>query len=97
MGIMPRMTLSLRIGRSALIGALGHCPSLNYWRPAMTHAALAKCPCLVIKTYGSDKYDRYLVDVFLLPGATDPYEVAAKGKLLNQMLIDAGFAELYQS
>ena len=39
--------------------------------------------------------DRYLVDVFILPGCRDPHQVAAKGKLLNQMLLDEGLAEVW--
>ena len=34
---------------------------------------------LVVKTYKSDQWDRYLVDVFYLPKATDMIKVAAQG------------------
>ncbi len=63
---------------------------------AYVQAVLAKCPCPVIKTYGSDKYDRYLVDVFVLPNSRNPHDVAAKGKLLNQMLLDEGLARVWE-
>lgn len=52
-------------------------------------------PFVVVKTYGSDKYDRYLADVFVLPAAIDPLEVAAKGALLNQQILDEGLGEVY--
>jgi len=51
----------------------------------------------VIKTYGYEKYDRTLTDLFYLPGETDPEIVAAKGVLLNQRLFDAGLAVTYQA
>ncbi|MDP8213088.1 MAG: thermonuclease family protein [Candidatus Zapsychrus exili] len=59
---------------------------------------LAKVPFVVIKTYGSDKYDRYLVDVFYTRGgqSLDPQQVASQGKLLNQELLDRGFATIYK-
>ena len=31
----------------------------------------------------------------ILPGCHDPREIAAKGGLLNQMLLDAGLAEIW--
>ncbi len=46
---------------------------------------------LVIKTYGYDKYDRPLADIFYLPGETDAHKVAAEGRFLNQELVDQGF------
>lgn len=57
---------------------------------------LKSCLCIVIKTYGEDKYARDLVDVFVLPSSRDPHQVASKGKLLNQMLLDEGLAELWK-
>ncbi len=51
---------------------------------------------IVIKTYSSDKYDRYLVDIFYLPGEKDERVVAAGGKLLNQELLTAGLAEQWR-
>ena len=44
---------------------------------------------IVIKTYRSDKYDRYLADVFYLSGAHDEYSVARDGRFLNQELVDS--------
>lgn len=58
---------------------------------------LKDCPFVVIKTYKSDKYDRYLVDIFYLPKETDPAKVAARGKYLNQELIDNRLATLWQA
>lgn len=60
---------------------------------------LAQVAFVVVKTYTSDKYDRYLADVFYLPagkaglpGATDANVVAQEGRLLNQELLDQGLA-----
>ncbi|MFZ5801081.1 MAG: DUF1016 N-terminal domain-containing protein [Candidatus Omnitrophota bacterium] len=51
-------------------------------------AALKPCPFLIVKTYQPDKFDRYLVEVFYLPGEPDETKVAAEGKFLNQELLD---------
>lgn len=47
---------------------------------------------IVVKTYKSDKFGRYLVDVWYLPGENDPEEILKRGRLLNQVLLDAGLA-----
>lgn len=59
---------------------------------------LKPCPFIVVKTYKdqSDKYDRYLVDIFYLAGENDPQVVASEGKFLNQELLDAGLAGRYE-
>lgn len=51
---------------------------------------------LVVKTYKSDKWDRYLVDVFYLPKETDLHRVAAEGLWLNGRLVEAGIAKVWQ-
>jgi len=43
---------------------------------------------LIIRTSKSDKYDRYLADIFYLPGEDNPAVVAEKGRFLNQELLD---------
>jgi endonuclease YncB( thermonuclease family) len=47
---------------------------------------------LIIKTYGTDLYDRYLVDIFYLPGEEDSNRVIHEGKFLNNELLNEGFA-----
>lgn len=54
--------------------------------------ALAEVPFVVLTTTKQDKYDRYLSDVFYLPGGTDPQEVLYKVLFLNQQLLDRGLA-----
>jgi len=51
---------------------------------------LKDCEFLIVKTYKdrSDKFDRYLADVFFLEGATDPAKVAEEGIYLNQELLN---------
>jgi endonuclease YncB( thermonuclease family) len=51
---------------------------------------LGKCPFVIIRTYKTDLYDRYVSDLFYLPGETDPERVAVEGKLLNSEIIDRG-------
>jgi endonuclease YncB( thermonuclease family) len=58
---------------------------------------LKGCPRIVIKTYSTDIYDRYLVDVFYIEGCDDPAKIALEGKLLNQDLLDEGLAELWRT
>ena len=57
---------------------------------------LMSCPFVVIRTHKTDKFDRYLADVYYLPEETDPHKVAAEGKLLNQKLLDRGLAKLWK-
>jgi len=57
--------------------------------------ALKSVEFLIIRTHGTDIYDRYLVDVFYLEGENDPAVVAEKGKYLNQELLDEGLAKIY--
>ena len=46
----------------------------------------------MIKTYKTDKYARYLVDVFYQSGETDPNVVAREGAYLNSQLLEEGLA-----
>jgi endonuclease YncB( thermonuclease family) len=52
---------------------------------------------IIVKTHKdtTDKYDRYLADVFCLSGERDPEKIALKGRFLNQELLDAGLATMY--
>jgi endonuclease YncB( thermonuclease family) len=57
--------------------------------------ALKGLPFVIVKTYKSDKYDRYLTDLFYLPGVHGPEEVAAGGRFLNSELVERGLAVVY--
>lgn len=54
---------------------------------------LKNCRFFLIKTYGSDKYDRYLVDVIYLKNETNVSVVIEKGLFLNQEILRRGFAD----
>ncbi|VAW11416.1 hypothetical protein MNBD_BACTEROID05-544 [hydrothermal vent metagenome] len=56
---------------------------------------LSACPFVIVKTEKTDKYGRYLADVFYLKGEKNPQVTVAKGHYLNQLLIDQGLAEIY--
>ncbi len=72
---------------------------------------LQECAFIIMKTTKdrSDKYDRYLADIFYLPAGlsadkagkaglreeTDEYKIAQEGKFLNQELLDERLAVLY--
>ena len=76
------------------------CPEIN--TPAGKRAKrfvekeLKPCTFVVIKTYASDKYARYLTDIFYLPGETDVQKVADEGIFLNQRLLDLGLAKVWR-
>ncbi len=53
---------------------------------------LARCSFVIIKTYKTDKYDRYLVDVFYDDTLSQVSDVAGRGKLLNYQLLMRGLA-----
>ena len=59
---------------------------------------LKGCEFIIVKTYKdtTDKYDRYLADIFYKTGAGDSSLVACKGKFLNQELLDEGLAVAYE-
>jgi endonuclease YncB( thermonuclease family) len=75
------------------------CPELDTpeGKRAKRHVerALKGLPFVVVKTYKSDKYDRYLTDLFYLPGADEPKQVAAEGRFLNSELVKKGLAVIY--
>jgi endonuclease YncB( thermonuclease family) len=52
---------------------------------------------IIVKTHKdtSDKYDRYLADIFYLPGERDPQKIAGEGRFLNQELLDHRLAAVY--
>ncbi|EPG65765.1 DUF1016 N-terminal domain-containing protein [Leptospira wolffii] len=52
---------------------------------------LRDCSFLLIKTYGSDKYDRYLADVIYLKKEEDTSIVIKDGLFLNNELLKKGF------
>ncbi len=56
---------------------------------------LKDCPFVIVKTYKSDKYDRYLVDVFYAPGEEDAQAVADEGTYLNGRLVELKLAKLW--
>ncbi len=55
--------------------------------------ALKGVPFVVVTTTKPDKYDRYLADLFYLPGGEAAEEVLEKGLFLNRQLVEEGLAE----
>ena len=51
---------------------------------------------IVVFTDRSDKYDRYVADIFYLPNVTNYDRILHKGTFLNQELLDKGLAEKYR-
>ncbi len=53
---------------------------------------------IVVKTHKdtTDKYERYLADIFYLSGETDIDKIAKEGHYLNQDLLDARLARVWQ-
>lgn len=58
---------------------------------------LKNCDFIIVKTYKdrADRFDRYLADIFYLPGEADENTVARQGKYLNQQLLDERLAGVY--
>jgi len=50
---------------------------------------------VVVRSRKSDKYDRYLADVFFLAGARSPKRILKEGLFLNQVLLDKGMAKTF--
>ena len=50
---------------------------------------------VVLSTARTDRYGRYLAEVFCSIGVTDPAGVAAKGRYLNRQLLEEGLAGAY--
>ena len=59
---------------------------------AYLERVLLEAQPFVITTTKVDLYDRYLTDIFLLPGEPDLQKVAREGRFLNRELIEAGVA-----
>ncbi len=55
---------------------------------------LADTPFVVLRTYKTDRYSRYVADVFYDPLLATKAKVFAKGKFLNQELLDKKLATL---
>ncbi len=62
---------------------------------AFVQDALGQLDFVVVKTARPDKYDRYLADVFYLPGERDAGKVAAEGVYLNNQLLKEGLASAF--
>ncbi|MDO8580180.1 MAG: thermonuclease family protein [Candidatus Omnitrophota bacterium] len=52
---------------------------------------------LVVKTYKTDQWDRYLVDAFYLPKEKDMALVAAQGVWLNGRMVEEGIAKIWKA
>jgi len=59
---------------------------------AFVEEALADCDFIIIRSFGTDKYARYLADIYYLPGEESKEKVVEEGRLLNQELLDAQLA-----
>jgi hypothetical protein len=57
---------------------------------------LSECPLVVARTYKTEKFGRYLADIFYMKGEPDPARVAQHGIFLNQDLLERHYANLYQ-
>ena len=50
-------------------------------------------PVVIIRSYKSEKFGRYLVDLWYLKGETDKERILNEGRFLNQVLLDKGLAQ----
>ena len=56
---------------------------------------LAEANKFLITTTKVDLYDRYLADLFVLPGESDSVVIAREGKFFNRELVREGFARVW--
>ncbi len=56
-------------------------------------AHLKEVSFIIVKTHKSDKYERYLADIFYLKDEAEPQKVLEEGNFLNQELLDLGLAK----
>ncbi|NLV68944.1 MAG: hypothetical protein GXY14_14845, partial [Spirochaetes bacterium] len=54
------------------------------------------CDFVVVKTYRTDKYDRYIGDIFYIKNEQSLERICAEGKLLNRELLSKGLARPLQ-
>jgi len=75
------------------------CPELNTQAgqkaKRFVEDTLKNCKFIIVQTHKSDKYDRYLANIFFLEGEDDENVVASKGIFLNQELLNNGLAQKY--
>ncbi len=66
---------------------------------------LAACPVIVVRTTKAsgesagdarEKFGRWLVDIFALPGCDDVMRIAEEGTYVNQLMLDEGLAGIYK-
>lgn len=59
---------------------------------------LSHCPLMIVRTTKQKEeiYGRWLADIFVLKNCVDPHQIAAKGQLLNNILLAEGLAKLYK-
>jgi hypothetical protein len=62
---------------------------------AFVERELAKAPYIILTSSRSDKYDRYLADIFYMREETEPQAVLDKGIFLNQELLDRHLAKIW--
>ena len=86
-----RLRLKVPLGEDA------HCPSVaDLWSTAnWLEREVSRCPFIVVKTHKSDKFDRYLADIYYNNREKDPNTVAASGRYLNQEMLEKGIAGIW--
>ncbi|MCB9757988.1 MAG: thermonuclease family protein [Candidatus Omnitrophica bacterium] len=78
------------------------CPEINtpegQKAKRFVEARLKNVDFIIVKTYKdrTDRFDRYLADIFYLAGEADENTVAGEGTYLNQQLLDERLAVVYE-
>jgi micrococcal nuclease len=92
LGFYIRLTLDVRLKGLNTPEIRGPEREAGLKAKAFVEQALPVGALAVLKTYKEEKYGRYLADVWYLPGAKTRDEIRAKGRSLNQELLDQGLA-----
>ncbi|MFH1523748.1 MAG: thermonuclease family protein [Chloroflexota bacterium] len=95
LGFFIRMTINVRFNGINTPEIRGPSRPAGLKSKAYVEQAIPVGSTVVVETYKAEKYGRYLADIHYLPGSTDRDEIRAKGRLLNQELVEKGLAVEY--
>jgi micrococcal nuclease len=95
LGFFIRMTIDVRLNGINTPEIRGPSRAAGLTSKTYVEQAIPVGSTVVVETYKAEKYGRYLADIHYLPGSTDRNEILAKGRLLNQELVEKGLAVAY--
>jgi endonuclease YncB( thermonuclease family) len=92
-GLWADRKLRLRGIDTPEVGTAGGLRAKDYLAKTLSEAGSFVVTTTKLDLY--DLYDRYLADLFVLPGETDPVVIAREGRFVNRELIAEGLARFW--